>query len=158
MFESNCKKYLNLENFNKDASHFVQEINLKTPDLAKNQKIVYYREHLSKNILNSYLVICEITTEIKDTLLANNKLLKFSMDNMIKNRLSHPEVLDADYEKIPDIVKSPSKYYKSKSGYDIILFKEDDKFYKLIIKTTKNKDENFVKSLHFLNKDRYNKY
>ena len=80
------------------------------------------------------------------------------MDNMIKIRLAHPEVTDNDYSKIPSIIKSPSKYYKSKSGYDVILFKADAKYYKLVIKTTKNRKENFVKSLHLLNADRYNKY
>ena len=85
-------------------------------------------------------------------------LLNFSMDNMIKNRLAHPEVADEDYAKIPNIIKNPSKYYKSKTAFDIILFKEDEKYYKLVIKTTRNRKENFVKSLHLLNKDRYNKY
>ncbi|MCD7879852.1 MAG: hypothetical protein LUG16_07970 [Candidatus Gastranaerophilales bacterium] len=51
-----------------------------------------------------------------------------------------------------------SKYYKSKSGYDVILFKESEKYYKLVIKTTKNRKENFVKSLHLLNAERYYKY
>ncbi len=55
-------------------------------------------------------------------------------------------------------MKSPSKYYKPKSGYDVILFKADEKYYKLVIKTTKNRKENFVKSLHLLNVDRYRKY
>lgn len=77
---------------------------------------------------------------------------------MIKNKLAHPEVSINDYKKIPSIIKNPSKYYKSKSGYDVILFKANEKFYKLVIKTTKNKKENFVKSLHLLNADRYRKY
>lgn len=80
------------------------------------------------------------------------------MDNMIKNRLTHPEVTNDDYAKIPQIVREPSKYYKSKSGYDVILFRAEEKYYKLVIKTTKNKKENFVKSLHLLNEDRYRKY
>ena len=45
-----------------------------------------------------------------------------------------------------------------KNGYDVILFKEDEKYYKLVIKTTANKNENFVKSLHLLNYNRYIKY
>ena len=77
---------------------------------------------------------------------------------MIKNKLSHPEVTDSDYFKIISIIKNPSKYYKTKSGYDVILFKEDEKCYKLVVKTTKNRKENFVKSLHLLNKERYEKY
>ena len=70
----------------------------------------------------------------------------------------HPEVTISDYLKIPNIVSNPSKVLKSKNGYDVILFKADEKYYKLVIKTTANKDENFVKSLHLLNYDRYIKY
>ena len=40
----------------------------------------------------------------------------------------------------------------------LILFKTDEKYYKLVIKTTKNRKENFVKSLHLLNAERYKKY
>ena len=80
------------------------------------------------------------------------------MDNMIKNKLIHPEVTNEDYKKIPKIIKNPSKFFKSKNGYDVILFKEDEKFYKLVIKTTQNKKENYVKSLHLLNYERYRKY
>ena len=95
---------------------------------------------------------------IIDILNSSSNILKFSVDNLIKNILTHPEVLFDDYVKIPKIIKDPSKYYKIKSGYDVILFKEDEKYYKLVIKTTKNRKENFVKSLHLLNKERYNKY
>ena len=108
--------------------------------------------------MNSRLTIGFLSDDVKNILGSNAKLLNFSMDNMIKNRLAHPEVTDEDYVKIVKIIKSPSKYYKSKNGYDVILFKEDEKYYKLVIKTTRNRKENFVKSLHLLNKDRYNKY
>ena len=108
--------------------------------------------------LAEYVRIGFLSDDVKNILGSNAKLLNFSMDNMIKNRLAHPEVTDEDYVKIVKIIKSPSKYYKSKNGYDVILFKEDEKYYKLVIKTTRNRKENFVKSLHLLNKDRYNKY
>ena len=42
--------------------------------------------------------------------------------------------------------------------FDEIDAAPEEKYYKLVIKTTKNKEENFVKSLHFLNKERYYKY
>lgn len=122
------------------------------------QQIEYARKVYTKDLLNSRLTIGFLSDDVKNILGSNAKLLNFSMDNMIKNRLAHPEVTDEDYVKIVKIIKSPSKYYKSKNGYDVILFKEDEKYYKLVIKTTRNRKENFVKSLHLLNKDRYNKY
>ena len=39
-----------------------------------------------------------------------------------------------DYLKIPKIAKNPSKILKSKNGYDIMLFYEKNKYYKLIVK------------------------
>lgn len=108
--------------------------------------------------MKSYYSVCNLSNDVKQVLATNVCELKFSMDNMVKNIIAHPEVLEADYYKISSIVNNPSKFYKSKNGYDVILFKAEEKFYKLVIKTTKNKKENFIKSLHLLNKERFYKY
>ena len=52
------------------------------------------------------------------------------------------------------------KIIKECSDYGIINLRKLEKIedYKLVIKTTRNHKENFVKSLHLLNADRYNKY
>lgn len=153
-----AKKYNDFEEFNQDARHLTEYIKNNTLGMTDSEKINYARFVFNKTILNSSIKVGRISEDVKNLLNCSNCELKFSMDNMIKNRLAHPEVTDEDYSKISSIVKSPSKYYKSKSGYDVILFKADEKYYKLVIKTTKNRKENFVKSLHLLNADRYNKY
>lgn len=158
MREIKPKKYSSFEEFNKDGCYLAEYIKNNTGTLNESEKIAYARKVYSEAILNSYIVIGFISDDIKKLLNSDKCELKFSIDNMIKNRLAHPEVVDEDYIKIPQIVKEPSKYYKSKSGYDVILFKADEKYYKLVIKTTKNRKENFVKSLHLLNVDRYRKY
>jgi len=152
------KKYINIDEFNRDACHLTEYVKNNTFGMTDNQKISYAREVFNKNILDSCILIGYLNAEIQNLLKANTNKLYFSMDNMIKNRLAHPEINDEDYAKISYIIKSPSKYYKTKNGYDVILFKADTKFYKLVIKTTKNRKENFVKSLHLLNEERYNKY
>lgn len=152
------KKYTVFEEFSKDCSLLVEYINNNTPAMNVSQRILYARKVLTKDILNSCLTIGRLTEDIVNILDSKNNVLKLSMDNMIKNRLTHPEVTNQDYLKILSIINNPSKYYKTKSGYDVILFKEDEKCYKLVIKTTKNRKENFVKSLHLLNKERYEKY
>lgn len=151
------KKYNSLDEFSNDGYNLAEYVKHNTAGMPELSKIAYARNVYNTAILNSYIVIGYISKEIKQLLNCSNSELKFSMDNMIKNRLSHPEVCDEDYRKIPLIIKNPSKYYKSKTGYDVILFKADEKFYKLVIKTTKNRKENFVKSLHLLNEDRYRK-
>ena len=152
------KKYNNFAEFNKDGRCLAEYIKNNTIGMTDSEKINYARFVFDKTILNSCIEVGRISDDIKNLLNCSKCELKFSMDNMIKNRLAHPEVTDEDYCKIPSIIKSPSKYYKSKSGYDVILFKTDEKYYKLVIKTTKNRKENFVKSLHLLNAERYKKY
>ena len=151
-------KYKNFSYFIYDSRYLAEYVRNNTIGMSIAQQIEYARKVYTKDLLNSRLTIGFLSDDVKNMLGSNAKLLNFSMDNMIKNRLSHPEVTDEDYAKIVKIIKSPSKYYRSKSGYDVILFKEDEKYYKLVIKTTRNRKENFVKSLHLLNKDRYNKY
>ena len=158
MKEINPKKYNNFEEFNKDGYNLAEYIRNNTNGLNDSEKIAYARQVFNSSVLNSYIIIGFISEDIKKLLNCTKCELKFSIDNLIKNRLSHPEVKDSDYAKIPLIVKSPSKYYKSKTGYDVILFKADEKYYKLVIKTTKNRKENFVKFLHLLNFVRYCKY
>ena len=72
--------------------------------------------------------------------------------------LVHSDVTFEDYKIIPLISSKPDKIVKSKNGYDVMLFKADNKFYKLVIKTTQNKDENYIKSFHLLEQERYEKY
>ena len=152
------KRYTNFEEFDKDSSCLADYVLNNTKELSDAQKISYARNVYAPNILNGYIIIGSLTKDIQKFLECSTCNLKFSIDNMIKNKLAHPEVTFDDYKKIPEIIKNPSKYYKSKSGYDVILFKEDEKYYKLVIKTTKNRKENFIKSLHLLNVDRYRKY
>lgn len=152
------KTYKVFTDFNTDACHLVEYVCNNTVGLSDSQKVAFARNMLTKDVLNSCITVGCLSENLKNLLGSKTNTLKFSMDNMIKNRLSHPEVSDSDYAKIPDIIKVPSKFYKSKGGYDIILFKADDKYYKLVIKTTHNRKENFVKSLHLLNESRYNKY
>ena len=152
------KKYINFKDYYSNADSFAEIINKKFLNIENARKIIFARELFTKDLLNSYFIAGFLSVDVKGLLGSNTNILKFSMDNMIKNQLAHPEVTYEDYQKIPLIIKSPSKYFKSKNGYDVILFKEDESFYKLVIKTIKNRKENFVKSLHLLNKDRYNKY
>ena len=152
------KIYNFFADFNKDGQYLAEYIKNRAVQMNDAEKIQFARTILDKTTLNSCIAAGRISENVKKLLGCYSYELKFSMDNMIKNRLTHPEITDEDYAKIPLIIKSPSKYLKSKNEYDVILFKEDEKYYKLVIKTTKNKKENFVKSLHLLNAERYNKY
>ena len=158
MKEFYVNKYNDFDQFDYYAENIINSQVNKIDNLNDSEKVLYVRSNLDKDILNSKILIGQISNEIKEVLNSSTNDLYFSMDNMIKNKLIHPEVTNEDYKKIPKIIKNPSKFFKSKNGYDVILFKEDEKFYKLVIKTTQNKKENYVKSLHLLNYERYRKY
>ena len=108
--------------------------------------------------LRGFIKIGFISKDVITILDTNSNILKFSIENLVKNLLVHSDVIFEDYKKIPLISSKPDKIVKSKNGYDVMLFKADNKFYKLVIKTTKNKDENYIKSFHLLEQERYEKY
>ena len=152
------KEFKDFSEFNKEAEFLLSKYNDVLSDKNETEQVSYIRENIEKDILISYVFISDLTDNVKLLLNSKSKALKFSLDNYLKNRIMHPEVMINDYLKISNIINNPSKILKSKNGYDVILFKADEKYYKLVIKTTNDKNENFVKSLHLLNYDRYIKY
>ena len=152
------KEYNDFNVLNNEAENLLDKYSDILSNKIENDQVLYIRENVEKELLSSYIYISSLTNEIRQLLHSKNNSLKLSMDNYLKNRIMHPEVTIDDYLKIPNIINNPSKILKSKNGYDVILFKADEKYYKLVIKTTNDKNENFVKSLHLLNYDRYIKY
>ena len=116
MRDFGAKKYNSFEEFNKDGRYLAEYVRNNTLGMTDSEKINYARFVFNETILNSCIKVGQISEDVQNILNCSNRELKFSMDNMIKNRLVHPEVTDEDYCKIPSIIKSPSKYYKSKSG------------------------------------------
>ena len=152
------KEFNDFCEFNNKAETLLDKYSEILSNKIENEQVLYIRENVEKELLISYIYISSLTNEVQQLLNSKNNNLKLSMDNYLKNRIMHPEVTIDDYLKIPNIINNPSKILKSKNGYDVILFKADEKYYKLVIKTTNDKNENFVKSLHLLNYDRYIKY
>ena len=152
------KEFKEFQEFNSKAEKLLYKYSEILSNKIENEQVLYIRKNVEKELLISYIYISSLTNEVQQLLNSKNNNLKLSMDNYLKNRIMHPEVTIDDYLKIPHIINNPSKIMKSKNGYDVILFKADEKYYKLVIKTTNDKNENFVKSLHLLNYDRYIKY
>ena len=151
-------EFKNFDEFDNNAIKLLLDYKDLLSEKNETEQVIFLREVINKDMLRSFINIATLTNEIQTLLNSNSKNLKLSLDNYLKNKIIHPEVTKDDYIKIPKIVNKPSKTHKSKNGYDVILFKEDEKYYKLVIKTTANKNENFVKSLHLLNYNRYIKY
>ena len=83
-----AKKYNNFEEFNKDGRYLAEYIRNKTIGMTDSEKINYARFVFNATILNSCIKVGQISEEIKKLLNCSNSELKFSMDNMIKNRLA----------------------------------------------------------------------
>lgn len=118
---------------------------------AKNtdKPLQYARSIYDKNTLNSFYKIGNLSKDQMKLLNTDVPEIKFSLDSMIKNRIEHPDLNFYDYKKLDNIISSPDLIDLSRKPNHIVLTKNiNDKPYKLIIKTTKNKKENFLVSFH----------
>lgn len=152
------KKYTNFEEFYNEGFNIATKIKNQTIGMLASDRVIYARNFVIKDLMNGYIDIGKLSKEAVDILNTSSNILKFSIDNLVKNLITHSDVKFEDYEKIQLIAKFPSKIVKSKTNYDIMLFKSNAKYYKLVVKTTKNRKENFVKSFHIIKADRYEKY
>lgn len=99
----------------------------------------------------------KLSKEQKQLLNAQTSDIKFSLDSMIKNRIKHNDVNYWDYAKIPDILGTPDKIISDGKQHIKIFKTVDDKIYEAVIKTTRDKKENFLVSLHYSNQRRMKK-
>ena len=128
---------------------------------AKNSKfaILFARQKFKKFDLNKYFVVGYLSNKQINLLNAQTNLIKFSVDNMVKNIIKHPEITLQEYLMIKEYIKVPDKIAISKSNSNsIVLLKNNNKYYMLVIKTTHNKKENFLTSFRMLSENEFNKY
>lgn len=116
-------------------------------NLSHTEKIKYIRKNLDKDILNSCYSIGEISQKIVDSIGSKTTWLKFSIDNMVKNLLEHPEITITEYKNISSYIKN-AEYILKKNKKNLIYFKIDNKIYQFVIKSTKLGDELFLTTFH----------
>ena len=144
-----------------------QEFYNKSFELAKITKnkidnskdaIIYARKNISRYDLNSYYIIGNLSDEQLNLLKSNTKIIKFSVDSLVKNIIKHPEIDFNDYYKINDIIINPDKIRLSKSNNNsILLLKKENKYYQVVIKTTIDKNENYLTSFRMLSEEEFNR-
>lgn len=122
---------------------------VKSDNLNKKEQIKFARKFYDKNTLNSFYNIGKLNKESKELLGCKIDDIKFSIDSMIKNRIEHPDLNFYDYKKIPQILENYDNMSLSKKPNHIVMLKTiEEKPYQLVLKTTKNKQENFIVSFH----------
>ena len=82
--------------------------------------------------------------------MSNSKTLQFFFWNLVKNIAKHSEVDFLMFKKVIEYLKSAENHYKDK---DKIIFEKiiNNNFYQIIVKTTKNKKENYLLSFYKAN-------
>ncbi|MBP3923688.1 hypothetical protein J6E39_00420 [bacterium] len=155
---SDKKTYTNFEMFYYTGYKIAEDIKSKTTGMLASERVDFARKCIIKDVMNTCINIGILSKDAVNVLESSNNVLKFSIDNLVKNLITHSDIKFEDYLKIPLIAKNPTKIVKSKTNYDVMLFKCNEKYYKLVIKTTKNRKENFIKSFHIIKLERYEKY
>ena len=79
----------------------------------------------------------------------NISVIKFSLDSLIKNLIEHADLNFSSYNLIlPNIVSLPDCVQQDRKLNLRMFRRVDDKLYEVVIKTTKNKQENYLTSFH----------
>ncbi len=155
----NYKEYKRFGSFYNRGNELAQII---IKEKGRNDDAVKYaRKLFDENTLRAYYNIGELPEEAVNLLNSETNELKFSIDNLLKNIINHKDLDFKDYKRIFKIIKKPSKTRKSKKQNfkDVILFSNKNKqYYMLVIKTTANKKENFIKSFRKMSEEEYNEY
>ena len=116
--------------------------------LNKKEAILYARRNFNKSDLKSYYKIGILSKEQIKILNTKENIIKLSIDSMIKNILEHSDLKIDDYMKLNKIFHYPDEFIQDRKN-NLRIFKNiENKFYEIIIKSTQNKDENFLTTFH----------
>nr|BDD46384.1 phage head morphogenesis protein [bacterium] len=144
------------ELFHKKASEKARwALNSVKKEGLKNSKIQslavdYLYKNLSKPDKAAFEYVAILDKEKMIALGAGKQAVKFSVENFAKNIINHPEIELKDYFILPEIVDQTKVliFTDNDLSEKIICFAKKDKYYKTVIKTTGNKEENFLQSFH----------
>lgn len=138
---------MNLDELYNEASEFLQVVPM-AQNLSQKEAVIYLRNNLDKNILNKYYIVCSLFVQCTGPLCGKVLLIKFSMDSMIKNQISHPDLKLFDYKKIENILKCYDEIFFDRKN-NLRFFKNiDGKLYEIVVKNTKNGEENYLTTFH----------
>lgn len=115
---------------------------------SRKDAIFFARKNIAKKELNVFYKIGTLNDYERGILNTPTELIKLSIDSMIKNIIEHSDLTYDDYLKLKEIVHTPDKIIQDRKN-NLRMFKNiDNKLYEIVIKTTKNKDENFLTTFH----------
>ncbi|GAB4327353.1 MAG: phage minor head protein [Calditrichia bacterium] len=93
--------------------------------------------------------VAVLNNNLRKIINAKSAVVQLSPATLIKNKHKHPEILLADYRKLPDIIENAWLIVQDKKN-TLIFFKKDGKNYFCSVKATQNRQELYLTTLHFV--------
>lgn len=145
---------MNFETFYEKAYYLA--LSAKQKEVTTKQALIYARKVFSKLDLNSFYIIGVLTREQADLLCSKSIKIKFSVDNLLKNILEHPEFDIKDYKNISEYINS-ADYILKKNNKNLIYFKINNQIYQIVVKCTQDYNELFITTFHIASRKQLNK-
>ena len=110
----------------------------------------YLKENITADLRKHYIVAGQLSNKVKNLLKSNTNELRLSFDNFVKNQAKHPEITYQMYKNAVNYINNP--FVQFPKGNQIISFyKKENTIYQIVLKTTKNKLENYLQSFRVSN-------
>lgn len=153
------KKNPAIEHYNKafkianTAQNTVYKKGMKKGEF-QGKAVDYLYKQIPKDEKTGYYSAGELSKKAKNILKAESKEIRFSYESLAKNIIKHPDLTLSDYLFISELLKNPDSVIPDEQNpdYNIVYLKNKNKTYRLVIKTTKNRKENYISSFRFTNK------
>ncbi len=110
----------------------------------------YLRDNFDKELRKHYVVVGKLDTNVQQMLGSNTKDLRLSFDNFVKNQAKHPEIAYEMYKRANTYINQSQNIFK-KNNQIISFVEQNNTLYQMVIKTTQNKDENYLQSIRVSN-------
>lgn len=147
------KEYPIIEHFSKanvlarEAQNAVYKKGMKKGEFQK-KAVEYLYKNIPKNRKENIFVVGELNNSAKTLLKAETSKIYLSLESLAKNIIKHSDLGIEDYIKMNDILANPLNIEPDKNSpeYNIILHKKEQKYYRMVVKTTRDRKENYITS------------
>ena len=139
------KTFKNFDEFYKKAEEVAKRIRKNYSENAITSKLV---EEFTG--IKECFSVGDIPQSIQTELKSHSKKLYISFSNLVKNIAKHSEIDIKMFNNVISYINSSNNQYNDK---DKMIFEKiiEDNLYQIIIKTTKNKKENYLLSFYKAN-------
>ena len=133
-----------------------EEFYKKAEEVALKIRVIYSENVITTKLVEEFTdikdcyLLGELPLSIQKSLSSNTRKLQISFSNLVKNIAKHAEV---DIIMLKDVIKDINSANNQYNDKDKMIFEKiiGANLYQIIIKTTKNKKENYLLSFYKAN-------